>query len=102
MPPPGFEPRSQPPQGYMLSKLYHGSNVSIYNEKLYKYLPSSNRGINMEKVKCTSCKVEVVNKPGSASFKCPNCGKADIIRCFHCRELGTRYACKSCSFVGPN
>ncbi|MBI5797976.1 RNA-binding protein, partial [Candidatus Woesearchaeota archaeon] len=39
---------------------------------------------------------------GSVIFKCPSCGKADITRSFHARELGTRYTCPACSFEGPN
>lgn len=39
MPPLGFEPRSQPPQGRVLSRLYYGSLDQISNEKLYKHLP---------------------------------------------------------------
>ncbi len=49
---------------------------------------------------CNSCKREVLE--GAAIFKCPNCGKFDIIRCRHCREIAAKYVCKSCSFSGPN
>ncbi|MGC8587298.1 MAG: zinc finger domain-containing protein [Candidatus Micrarchaeia archaeon] len=34
-------------------------------------------------------------------FKCPNCGKANIVRCSHCRETYVRYKCPECGFEGP-
>lgn len=51
---------------------------------------------------CNSCKVRVVNLQGSTKFKCPGCGKSEIVRCKHCRELGARYKCPNCDFTGPN
>lgn len=57
----------------------------------------------MEKViKCSSSKEELSNNKGSVIFKCPKCGKADIIRSYHSRELGTKYVCPACEFEGPN
>jgi len=57
----------------------------------------------MEKViKCTSSNVEIANNKGSVIFKCPKCAKADIVRSYHSRELGTRYVCPQCGFEGPN
>ena len=34
-------------------------------------------------------------------FKCPSCGKKDLVRCAECRKNGTRYICKECNFKGP-
>ncbi len=34
-------------------------------------------------------------------FKCPNCGKASIVRCKSCKENINKYACRECSFEGP-
>lgn len=56
----------------------------------------------MEKQLCISCKKEITNQPGSVKFKCPNCGKTDIIRCKHCREIVSKYKCPNCQFIGPN
>ena len=39
---------------------------------------------------------------GVARFMCPKCGKAEIVRCGHCREIVTRYICPECGFEGPN
>ncbi|MDI3544411.1 MAG: Zn-ribbon RNA-binding protein [Candidatus Woesearchaeota archaeon] len=50
---------------------------------------------------CSSCKKDVSNKKGSVSFLCPNCGKAEIVRCVDCRKRGTKYVCPVCGFVGP-
>jgi len=33
---------------------------------------------------------------------CPKCGKYQIIRCKHCREIVAKYKCPECGFVGPN
>lgn len=49
--------------------------------------------------KCSSCGVEVIEN--YVDFKCPNCGKVDIVRCNSCRTLGTQYQCKECGFLGP-
>ena len=35
-------------------------------------------------------------------MKCPNCGENEIVRCKHCRDLGSKYTCESCKFSGPN
>ncbi|MBI5391558.1 RNA-binding protein [Candidatus Woesearchaeota archaeon] len=51
---------------------------------------------------CNSCKTKIANMKGSVQFKCPSCGKGEILRCPHCRKVGTRYACGLCSFTGPN
>jgi len=54
------------------------------------------------KLRCSSCGVEITNQKGSTKFKCPNCGKAEIVRCFHCREIAAKYTCPECGFTGPN
>ncbi|MBW2965195.1 DUF1610 domain-containing protein [Candidatus Woesearchaeota archaeon] len=56
----------------------------------------------MSEVTCVSCKKRIANIQGTAKFKCPKCGKADIIRCGHCREICTKYKCPQCGFEGPN
>ena len=55
----------------------------------------------MEKeLKCSSCKKRA--STGTTTFKCPSCGKSDIIRCKHCREIAAKYTCPDCKFTGPN
>ena len=54
-----------------------------------------------KKLVCISCKKEI-HEGGAVSFKCPNCGKFQITRCKHCREIAARYICPACSFSGPN
>lgn len=56
----------------------------------------------MEEVICTSCKKKITNAAGTVKFKCPKCGKSDIIRCGHCREIVAKYKCPECGFEGPN
>ncbi|HZX44507.1 MAG TPA: zinc finger domain-containing protein [Candidatus Nanoarchaeia archaeon] len=56
----------------------------------------------MEKLKCSSCKSIITNLEGSTRFACPSCGKTTIIRCNHCRDVGTKYTCAECNFEGPN
>ena len=51
---------------------------------------------------CTSCKTKLTNMKGSTSFKCPSCGDFDIVRCHHCRGIGSKYICDKCGFSGPN
>jgi len=53
-------------------------------------------------LKCNSCKKELLNDKGATIFKCPNCGKGEILRCYHCREIAAKYKCPLCSFEGPN
>ena len=50
---------------------------------------------------CSGCKKSIRNISGSASFKCPSCGKYEMIRCDHCRKISTRYTCPECNFEGP-
>ena len=35
-------------------------------------------------------------------FKCPNCGKSDIVRSQKERVRAVKYLCKDCGFEGPN
>lgn len=51
---------------------------------------------------CSSCKKDITNDVGSARFNCPSCRDEEIIRCYDCRKLATRYKCHSCGFEGPN
>jgi len=51
---------------------------------------------------CSSCKKRISNTAGSVKFTCPACGKAEIIRCRHCRQIVAKYTCPSCGLEGPN
>jgi len=55
-----------------------------------------------EELKCSSCKKRITNISGSVKFKCPACGKTEIVRCKHCREIVAKYVCPECKFEGPN
>lgn len=50
--------------------------------------------------KCNSCKTKLGE--GTTRFMCPNCGKAEIIRCKACKKIGAKYKCPTCNFSGPN
>ena len=52
-------------------------------------------------MKCTSCGKDIRAKDNFVRFLCPNCGKAEIIRCSTCKALSRKYKCPSCGFVGP-
>jgi len=57
----------------------------------------------MEKeLACSSCKKRIINEAGIARFPCPNCGKTELIRCKHCKEIAAKYSCHECNFSGPN
>ncbi|MFH1834819.1 MAG: zinc finger domain-containing protein [Methanobacteriota archaeon] len=49
--------------------------------------------------KCSSCGTEVMKD--YVKFKCPGCGKSNILRCKSCRVLGTTYSCGNCNLQGP-
>ncbi|MBN2881236.1 DUF1610 domain-containing protein [Candidatus Woesearchaeota archaeon] len=51
---------------------------------------------------CVSCKKSIVNDNGATIFKCPSCGKQQIIRCQHCRKIAAKFVCPECGFEGPN
>jgi len=55
-----------------------------------------------EELICSSCKKKTINIKGTARFKCPKCGKNDIIRCRGCRVIAAKYTCPSCGFTGPH
>jgi predicted RNA-binding Zn-ribbon protein involved in translation (DUF1610 family) len=40
-------------------------------------------------------------KEKAVVFKCPNCGKVEIIRCNKCRKMSVPYVCPICGFQGP-
>jgi predicted RNA-binding Zn-ribbon protein involved in translation (DUF1610 family) len=49
--------------------------------------------------KCISCSKPVSRD--SVEFRCPKCGKSNIIRCRHCRIVSQGYTCTECGFQGP-
>jgi predicted RNA-binding Zn-ribbon protein involved in translation (DUF1610 family) len=53
------------------------------------------------KLRCTSCNVHIRAKDNFVKFKCPNCGKALIVRCANCKNAGVIYKCPECGFEGP-
>jgi Zn-ribbon RNA-binding protein len=55
-----------------------------------------------EIIVCISCKRKITNEKGSALFLCPSCGKFNIVRCRHCRQIAAKFTCPECGFVGPN
>ncbi|MBI2108140.1 RNA-binding protein [Candidatus Woesearchaeota archaeon] len=55
-----------------------------------------------EQIVCNSCKKRITNKAGTTMFPCPKCAGEEIVRCEHCREIVSRYACSKCGFIGPN
>ncbi len=55
-----------------------------------------------ERLLCISCKKSIANDIGNVKFKCPNCGKYEVIRCKECRQTVSNYECPECGFVGPN
>ena len=55
----------------------------------------------VENKNCSSCKKNNVNMTQATIFKCPKCGKGEIIRCGHCRKIAAEYKCPECGFVGP-
>lgn len=67
-----------------------------FKNKLYAYFFMTKKDLA-----CMSCKKNIANV-GGATFKCPECGKFDIIRCTHCRKIAAKYKCAVCGFEGPN
>lgn len=55
----------------------------------------------MEKIICSTCGNHVMSKNNFVQFECPDCGKSNIVRCKTCKDLGNKYQCKECEFVGP-
>ena len=56
----------------------------------------------MAELFCSTCKTKITNLTGTTRFMCPKCGKREIIRCKHCREIAAKYKCPECKFSGPN
>ncbi|MCJ2669300.1 MAG: DUF1610 domain-containing protein [Thermoplasmata archaeon] len=50
--------------------------------------------------RCSSCGV-VMQRKGTAIFKCPACGEGTIGRCTQCRDQSVPYKCEACGFEGP-
>ena len=48
---------------------------------------------------CTTCNKIVTGE--QIEFKCPGCGKTNIIRCEQCKRSAKTYNCKECGFEGP-
>tara|TARA_Y100000031_G_C8054075_1_gene307531 strand:- start:384 stop:617 length:234 start_codon:yes stop_codon:yes gene_type:complete len=63
-------------------------------EKLSKQMSAQNV--------CNSCKREINTIKYNTRFSCPGCGKQEIVRCGHCRQIAAKYTCSGCKFVGPN
>lgn len=51
---------------------------------------------------CISCKRRITNERSATRFMCPKCGKYEIVRCGHCRDIVAKYTCPECGFTGPN
>ena len=51
--------------------------------------------------KCTSCGKRIESETDWVEFKCPGCGKANVIRCNKCKRLENKYKCPDCGFEGP-
>jgi predicted RNA-binding Zn-ribbon protein involved in translation (DUF1610 family) len=54
-----------------------------------------------EEKKCASCGKRIESETDWVEFKCPKCGKSDLIRCSKCKRLENKYICPECSFEGP-
>ncbi|MBT3464695.1 DUF1610 domain-containing protein [archaeon] len=52
--------------------------------------------------KCSSYNVKIANDKGAVIFKCPSCGKHEIVRSLQARQNAAQYKCPECGFVGPN
>ncbi|USN45456.1 MAG: RNA-binding protein [Candidatus Woesearchaeota archaeon] len=50
----------------------------------------------------TATSENITNDLGAVSFKCPSCGKVDIVRSSSERKNAVRYICPACGFTGPN
>jgi len=50
-------------------------------------------------LRCSSCQKEVTDD--YVRFKCPKCGKEEVVRCMKCRGTVAKYKCGSCGFEGP-
>ncbi|MCD6477589.1 MAG: DUF1610 domain-containing protein [Candidatus Aenigmarchaeota archaeon] len=52
-------------------------------------------------LKCTSCGKILTSEDNFTKFKCPSCGKTEIVRCKSCRVRKVPYKCEKCGFIGP-
>ncbi|MBI2676228.1 MAG: DUF1610 domain-containing protein [Candidatus Aenigmarchaeota archaeon] len=50
---------------------------------------------------CVSCGRYVESEANWVAFKCPQCGKTDILRCEKCKKVENQYECAECGFTGP-
>lgn len=71
----------------------------LSNNNLFKF--PINPNTKMAELTCSSCKKRI-SAESAARFPCPACGKEEIVRCAHCREIAAKYKCHSCGFEGPN
>ncbi|MCS7093757.1 MAG: zinc finger domain-containing protein [Candidatus Aenigmarchaeota archaeon] len=55
----------------------------------------------MERMRCTSCNIEIKAKTNFVIFDCPYCGEEKIVRCNSCKASSTKYTCPKCGFTGP-
>ena len=56
----------------------------------------------MEAKLCQATKKRIENDPGAVVFKCPQCGKGEIVRSTFARVNAIKYLCHDCGFTGPN
>jgi len=57
---------------------------------------------SMSELVCQATKQRITNESGSVRFKCPQCGKYEIIRSLRARQIAAKYTCPECGFEGPN
>ncbi|MBI2507950.1 RNA-binding protein [Candidatus Woesearchaeota archaeon] len=57
-------------------------------------------GSSLIMLTCSSCHRHT--QDGVTRFKCPSCGKIEIVRCEHCKITAIKYTCSACDFSGPN
>ena len=53
-------------------------------------------------MECSSCRIKITNQDGAVNFKCPKCGKFEMVRCETCRKTVAKYTCPECGFTGQN
>ncbi len=90
----GIEPRSTGPQPAILS--------AELQEPIKTFIYSYLKVFCMAEKVCSSCKSKITNIEGATSFKCPNCGAEEMVRCSACRKIAAKYKCSKCGFEGPN
>jgi len=65
----------------------------------------ASRGISLTEPasvrKCSSCNRLIMPREKAVIFKCPNCGRVEIVRCTKCRKMSVPYECPVCGFKGP-